>query len=469
MTGTVALVLRGPRRGRGTTRKPASRTQRRQLRAVVFVIVYAVLLICIPSQLILGPLGAAGTPANLWGVAALLWWVCATAAGTGQTRGFTPVRMIVGLLSLSVIISYITATLHGWYAPTDVRQATDELWTLVPVTLDDLGSTMIKAADRGMLSFAGWAGIALLVSDGVRSWSDLRKLASWVSWLGAFLAALGIIQYFTKLDIAHLFQIPGLVANSEFGQVGSRSILSRVSGTAVHPIEYGVVLAAIFPLALHYGFTHRGRFTAWVPAILIGVGAPMSVSRSSVLAMGLAFIVLLAGWPPARRHRALIIAPIAAVALRLAIPGLLGTIVSLFSNLFNDPSIAGRTQDYGVVFGVYTAHPWFGRGLFTFVPRYYRILDNQFLMALVELGIVGLTAVIVLFVAGFFTARGVKRRAASADDKDLALALAASLAGLAISYATFDAWGFPMAAGITFLIIGMIGSAWHNSKQEVRV
>src|SRR5680860_557050 len=125
-----------------------------------------------------------------------------------------------------------------------------------------------------------------------------------------------------------------------------------------------------------------------------------------------------------------------AVALRLAIPGLLGTIVSLFTNFFNDPSISGRTQDYGVIFGVYADNPWFGRGLFTFVPRYYRILDNRYLMALVELGIIGLTAVIVFFVVGFFTARGAKRRATSADDRHIALALSASLVGLATSYAT---------------------------------
>ena len=468
MTTKWTLPARVRVRRRGTEPRPAPGSSPRQLPAVVFVIGYAVLLICIPSQLILGPLGAAGTPANLWGIAALLWWICSTLAGMSHTRGFTPVRIVVGLLGFSVAASYIAGTTRGWFAPADVRQITDELWTLVPVTLDELSSTMLKAADRGLLAFAGWAGIALLAADGLNSWKDLHRLASWVSWLGAFLAALGIVQYFTKVDIASFFQIPGLVANSEFGQVISRSVISRVSGTAVHPIEYGVVLAAIFPLALHYGLTHRGKTTAWVPAIVIGVGAPMSVSRSSVIALVVAFVVMLAGWSRARRHRALIITPIAAVALRLAIPGLLGTIVALFTNFFNDPSISGRTQDYGVVLGMFADNPWFGRGLFTFVPRYYRILDNQYLMALVELGIIGLTAVIVFFVVGFFTARGAKRRATSADDRHIALALSASLVGLATSYATFDAWGFPMAAGLTFLVVGMIGSAWQNSMRDAK-
>jgi O-antigen ligase len=455
-------------RRRNIRKQQGSRSLPRKFPAVIFVIVYAVLLICIPSQLVLGSLGAAGTPANMWGIAALLWWVCSTLAGMSHTRGFTPIRIVIGLLALSVASSYISGTIRGWFAPADVRQITDELWTLLPVTLEDLTSTMIKAADRGLLSFAGWAGIALLTADGLKSWKDLHRLATWVSWLGTFLAGLGIVQYFTKLDIAGFFRFPGLVANSDFGMVDSRSILNRVSGTAVHPIEYGVVLAAIFPLALHYGFTHRGKMTAWVPTIVIGVGAPMAISRSGVLALMAASLVLLLGWSGSRRRRALILAPIAAVALRLAIPGLLGTIVSLFTNFFNDPSISGRTQDYGVVFGVFADNPWFGRGLFTFVPRYYRILDNQYLVTLVELGIIGLTALILFFVVGVFTALGARRRAMLAGDKDIALALAASLVGLAGSYATFDAWGFPMAAGITFLVVGMIGAAWQNSVRDAK-
>ncbi len=82
--------------------------------------------------------------------------------------------------------------------------------------------------------------------------------------------------------------------------------------------------------------------------------------------------------------------PVAVVGLRLAIPGLVGTLYSLFSNLQNDPSVSGRTSDYAVVLGLFDQHAILGRGLFTFVPRYYRILDNQYLMILVELGVVGL-------------------------------------------------------------------------------
>ena len=102
------------------------------------------------------------------------------------------------------------------------------------------------------------------------------------------------------------------------------------------------------------------------------------------------------------------------------------------------------------------------------MPRYYRILDNQFLMSLVELGFIGLLAVVFFFVVGFFAARGARRRAREARNRHLALVLSGAIAGIVVSYATFDAWGFPMAAGITFVLIGMAGAAWQVADRELR-
>ena len=56
--------------------------------ARVFVVVYAFLLFCIPSQLIVRPLGAPGTPANLWGILALAVVGCwPRSAGATRSAG----------------------------------------------------------------------------------------------------------------------------------------------------------------------------------------------------------------------------------------------------------------------------------------------------------------------------------------------------------------------------------------------
>ena len=209
-----------------------------RLPAVGFVVTYAVLLLAIPSQLIFLPLGSPGTPANLVGVGALVWWLAATLGGQNPVKRFTPTRVSVLLLTCTVLASYVSAMLQGWHAPADV---------------------MVRAADRGLLSFAAWLGIVLMAAEGLRSWRDVELVVEWLAWLGTFVAALGIVQFFTGLDIAGFFVIPGLSANSEFGAVIGRSVLNRVSATAVHPIEYGVVLGALLPLLVHPASQHRYR------------------------------------------------------------------------------------------------------------------------------------------------------------------------------------------------------------------
>jgi O-antigen ligase len=438
----------------------AAQSSSMRLPAVDFVIAYCVLLLCIPSRLVFGPLGSGGTPAGLAGVGALVWWLFATVSGQNPVRGLTPLRISLTALTGAVLAAYANGTSGGWYAPPSVRQSTDDLFDLVQPNVDQIAAAMTTTADRGLLIYAGWLGITLLTAEGLRSWTDLHLLTTWLVWLGAIVAAIGIVQFFTGLDISRFFSIiPGLSSRSDFGFVSSRSILNRPSSTATHPIEFGVVLAALLPLALHRALIRWGAKLVVPPAVAIGVATFMSVSRSAILLTILAFAVLLLGWSWRWRRRAFMLTPVFVVGLRLAIPGLVGTIVSLFRNIGNDPSVTGRTDDYHVVFWLYHDHEIFGRGLFTFVPRYYRILDNQYLMFLLELGLVGLAAALLLFGTGFFSARSAYRRAATFESRHLGLALSGSILGLAVIYGTFDALGFAMAAGLTFLLIGMAGAA----------
>jgi hypothetical protein len=433
--------------------------------AVTFLVLYTFLLLCVPSRLIVAPLGSPGTPANLFGIFLLLWWVVATLGGQNQVRGLTPLRATFGLLALAVLASYAAGALYGWYAPAGIHAATDDVFDLTAVQPAELRTKMISAADRGLLSFAGWAGVLLMTAEGLRSWRDLDLLLAWLIRFAGGVAALGIVQYFTGVNVATYFKVPGLSFNSEFGAVSSRSDLNRISSTAVHPIEFGVVMAVIFALALHRSLHARSR-AAWIPTVLIGLALPMSVSRSAILVAAISLLIVFAGWPSRWRWRAILVLPFAVVGLRLLAPGLIGTIRALFVNIVADPSVTGRTSDYGPVLGVYAHHPVLGRGLFTFVPRYYRILDNQVLMTLLELGAVGLAALLVLFSHGYLMARGARRRARTFRHRQLGLTLSGGVVGLAVSYVTFDAWGFPMVAGTTFLLLGLAGATARLARED---
>jgi predicted RND superfamily exporter protein len=74
---------------------------------------------------------------------------------------------------------------------------------------------------------------------------------------------------------------------------------------------------------------------------------------------------------------------------------------------------------------------------------------------------VGLAALFLLFLIGTFTARGARRRSSNPTVRSLGQALAAAVVIAMVGFATFDALAFPMATGLTFLILGCTGAAWR--------
>jgi O-antigen ligase len=176
-------------------------------------------------------------------------------------------------------------------------------------------------------------------------------------------------------------------------------------------------------------------------------------------------LFIIPSWDRRRRLATLKVLPLFLVGMRLMIPGLLGTITSLFTNISNDPSTKGRTDDYAAVGKYITLHPLFGRGFRTFIPSLYRFLDNQYLMTIVDAGLIGLALLLLTFMIGIFTARGARRRIADPARKDLSQAVAASVGSAMVSFATFDALSFPMCGGLLFLLIGIAGAMWRLSGQ----
>lgn len=438
--------------------------QRQWLPAHTWLGIYCALLFCVPAALVVERIGSAGTPATLWGLLGLLWWACATVGGRGEAQRPSPVRWMLGLFALAILASYATAMSMGWYTSLAIKEIYSDIYDLVPPSAAQVRGTMIRAADRGLLAAGSWLGIAFLATDGLRTRDQLNRVIRWLTSAVAVLATVGVIQFYTGLNLSKFFVIPGLSVHFEFGRVIDRSV-PRVVAMAIHPIEFGVVVGAALPLMLHRAAFQKSRWSIYCLAVT-ALAVPLSVSRSAILVAGIALLILFVGWPPAWRRRAVLIAPTVVVAVRLIAPGVVGTLRALFANLGSDPSVSGRTDDYGVVFRVVGESPWLGRGLYTFVPRYYRVLDNQFLLLLLELGIVGLCAFTALVTVAYFSARGSRLRSSDDEGRHLGLALSAALVGLIVSFATFDAFSFPMAAGLTFLLIGMSGAAWQISVDE---
>ena len=113
-------------------------------------------------------------------------------------------------------------------------------------------------------------------------------------------------------------------------------------------------------------------------------------------------------------------------AVYLSVPGVLGTITSLFTGASEDPSIASRTGSYDIAYSFFLNNPILGRGFGTFLPKYW-ILDNGYLGLLIEGGIAGLLGLLVLIASAAYSARKARRLSVDEFDRELAQAVLASV------------------------------------------
>lgn len=412
---------------------------------VTLLSLYLVVLYAVPAHLVVGPLGGAGSPSQLAGLGGLLIWaVYHLGRSTPMSSEPQPVRLALMAFLVSVGGSYVVAMLR-------------------PIPNDE-----VATADLAIVAMLSWSGVLLLASDGIASHERLVLLIRRLAIASALLAGFGIVQFFAGESFIDRIDIPGLASNGVAPGAYSRDQFTRPSGTAVHPIEYGVIITSLLPFALHHAL-HTGdkRPARWLPAILCALVIPLSLSRSALVGALVCLAVLAPTWP--RRLRNLTAAAVGLIGILLfvSVPGLLGTVVGLFTGIANDTSARSRTDSYAIAADFIARAPLFGRGLGTFLPR-YRILDNQLLGIVVELGFVGLVAFLALVGTGVWTMVLLRRRVKDEHARALAQAVIASalvsLSGLAL----YDGFAFPMATGTFFLVLGISGALWRLDNGQWR-
>jgi polysaccharide biosynthesis protein PslJ len=419
--------------------------------------IYVVLMIMVPSYLTIRDLGAAGSPTTIVGMAALAWWlVSRLVPGQPIATGRQPIRIGVYIFGASIILSFASAFSRS------------------------IPAIEISGANRGMLEVLGLAGIALLVADGIDTRERLdvlgRRLVAWVS----VLATMGIVEFLTgSTPLDSLYNhLPGFSSAYIPAPITSRDGLRRVQATTGSPIEFGLVLACVLPIAVHYAKYappgKRGR--SWLYVLLIALALPMSLARTGFVGGAIVFVVMFVGWNARERVQALLAVTVFTLALRAAKPGFVGTIVGLFTNAAGDSSVTHREQDLARSGFLVRQSFLFGRGFGTFIPSEFTppyqpvaSLDNQYLGSLIETGIVGLACLILLLLIWVFTALGARRRSRDPATRELALGLAGSALALAFGLYVFDAFSFATVSGLMFVLLGMTGALWRLAQQEIDV
>jgi O-antigen ligase len=287
------------------------------------------------------------------------------------------------------------------------------------------------------------------------------------------MALVGLASYALRRDLAESIQIPGLVLHGDHLGLEARGYgFVRVGSTATHYIEFSTVMAMVLPFAIHlvmFARTKAMRQNALISSLLIAAAIPVALSRTGILAAGVGLLSMSFAWGWRTRLNVGGIGIAVLAGIMVVQPGLLGTIRSLFLGMGNDPSIQGRTQDWDTMMAYFAERPWFGRGMGTFIPDLYIVVDNQWLQQLVGGGLIGVAALLALHVAGFVAAMVARSRSSSAEDRHLCACIASIQPIAIVANATFDSFAFSTFVATLALITGMSGTIWRLSHPNRQV
>ena len=416
------------------------------LSAVTMLRIEIWLLVLIPSDLVIGPLGGAGSPAYLLGALLLVWWaITVLDPSFDGPRPCVPLRIVLAGVWVATLASYTKMHMHE-----------------VPVTESN-------TADLFLLELAVFSGIALVAAEGLRTRDDVMAVVRTLVSAVAVMAAIAILQFRPGLDLTvYIARIPGLALNGALSGVQQRGGFNRPSGTAIHPIEFAATIGTVIGFAIHLlAYDHgQSRQRRWICFGLIGLAIPISLSRSGLLVAGCVIVMFFLGAARPLRRPALSVALVSLLIVFMAIPGLIGTLGGFVLAGNDDSSISTRTSDYGAIAHYVRQSPWLGRGAGTFLPS-YRILDNQYLLSAIEIGLVGVVGLIALFGLPIVLGRDARRR--SDDDAERNLGQMFAAAGLAtlLAAATYDALSFPMYVMLVATWTGLSGAWWVIARTEV--
>ena len=205
--------------------------------AVALLQIFAVTLYVFPSDTVIEAIGASGYVAGLVGLLVFAAWIGATAIGVHRPQDLRhPLRKPIVCFWVVGLVSYMLMN----------REERPELQLL--------------SADRWMLQLALITGVVFVAAEGLRSLSDVKRVLRAATWGGAFCGGVAALQYWGGNDVTPtLRSLPGFGVTIDNAAITSREAVARVAGTAIHPIELGVVAGMLLPLALFLALSDGDR------------------------------------------------------------------------------------------------------------------------------------------------------------------------------------------------------------------
>jgi hypothetical protein len=230
----------------------------------------------------------------------------------------------------------------------------------------------------------------------------------------------------------------------------------------VGPTEHGLEVVAMLAMAMPIAFVRLMETRRWRERILYGLiiclifGAALATYRKSAILAPVSACLVLAYF---RRRELLRLAPlglILLVAIPIVSPNALGSVVEqLRPTKLGVSTVSDRVSDYDAVRPDVLSNAAFGRGFGSYSHTSYRILDNELLTRLVESGIVGVLAFILIIVTIVGVAAPIIRARDPARAPP-ALAIAAAAVPFLVLSALFDELSFPHAPYALLTLAGLL-------------
>ena len=374
----------------------------------------------------------------------VLAWACAfVAAGRLKPRlRLTWIHVVLGALLACAFLSVVL----------DARY------------LNQTGELTLSLKQLPLL--VSYVSLFVVVASGVRR-TEVPAFLNYTLIL-AVLCSLGMIyeyrfdtnlfyQWSDKL-LPGFFTVSGQVAGGAVDELGRR----LVRGPADVSLEAVGMLCMAFPVAL-VGLlqsTNWRRRTLYALAICLLVAAMVATYRKSALLAPVSVVMTLAYF---RRRELLKLAPLGMVLIVVVSavsPGAIHSTVLQFtrSDATSVSTVDDRASDYDAVRPDVFTHLAFGRGWGSYNHQSYRILDSEILHRLIETGIFGLIALLMVPIVILLSTR---KTIASREPTTAPIALIGAAVAVAflVLCTLFDMLGFPHGPYILLYMVGLVAVA----------
>jgi hypothetical protein len=396
--------------------------------------------------------------------------------GGGLPINLEPYRLVVAV----VLTMWVAALLvdprvrfraTGWEAP--ILLLAGAMLGSIAVNVHRVSALQVGGiVFKTMTFFLSFFLVMLFAASAVKKRRDIDRLLMLLVIGGTVLALTALIEWRTGTNFFDRIDryLPILQHDPNDYPVPSRGGATRARASAQHPIALGALLVMLLPMAV-YLFRRQGRRVWMACAAMLVLGALATISRTAAVMLAVELMAFL--WLKRRETVRLLpmLLPLI-VCAQVVMPGTLGTFKAILfptggvikQEQQGEGSGTGRVADLGPAFREWWRQPLLGQGLGTRLTspddphQNAQILDDQWMSSLLEIGAVGVFALMWLY--GRAVRRlGQRAKGDATSDGWMMASLAASLAAFAVGMVSYDGFSFIQVTFVSFVLLGLAGAA----------